>query len=348
MDYSIKHSNRKANMNDIARALGISKASVSFALNGSTKVSEDTRKKVFNTAKKLGYKKNPMLSAVLSNLKSNDSGRFFGTIAIINANSKRDAFKRYPIFAKYVNGVKEQSQKLGFSTFEVWLHSPNFTPAKLKQIFEARGIRGALILGHTQSDIFTPEYMEVLRNFKLVSIGVKVKNSNIDCVCADKFRIAYHAMSNVLALGYKRPALVLSEEIDSIVEGRFSGGFMSAQLQLAEKNRIPPFLKLNLAIKKPKIFSDYIAKYKPDVILSFSEHTNESLERINAKIPSDIAQIRLESSSEINDWKAIDLNYEAVGATAMKQLADYINRPLKSELNDVSLMIIISPKWASE
>jgi len=117
-------------------------------------------------------------------------------------------------------------------------------------------------------------------------------------------------------------------------------------LLLSERNRIPPFLKLSLAIKKPKIFSDFISKYKPDVILSFSEHTNETLERINARIPSTITQIRLESTSEKHDWQAIDLNYEAVGATAMKQLADYVNRPLKNELYDVSLMTIISPKWA--
>ncbi len=338
--------NKKITMADIANALGISKASVSFAMNGSPKISPKLRKKILSTAKKMGYKKNPVLSAVLSNLKNKESNGYFGSIALINANPKRDAFIKYPIFAKYANGVKAEAEKLGFSIFEVWLHSPNLTPTKLKDILDARGINGALILGHTNSNDFSKEYIDVLKTLKILSIGVKMTNFDTDCVCADKFRIAYHATKKVISLGFKRPALVLSEEIDSIVEGRFSGGFMSAQLLLSEKNRIPPFLKLNLAIKKPKIFSDFISKYKPDVILSFSEHTNERLERINAKIPSEIAQIRLESTSETDVWNAIDLNYEAVGATAMKQLVDYINRPLKDELYDVSLMTIISPKWA--
>ena len=339
-------SNKRATMADIANVLGISKASVSFAMKGSPKISKKLRTKILNTANKLGYKKNPMLSAVLSTIKNQEKNKFFGCIALINANPKRDAFIKYPIFEKYANGVKAEAKKLGFSIFEVWLHSPNLNPTKLKEILDARGITGVLVLGHTNSNVFTREYIDIFKTLKVVSIGVKIKNLDTDCVCADKFRIAHHATTKVISLGFKRPALVLSEEIDSIVEGRFSGGFMSAQLLLSERNRIPPFLKLSLAIKKPKIFSDFISKYKPDVILSFSEHTNETLERINARIPSTITQIRLESTSEKHDWQAIDLNYEAVGATAMKQLADYVNRPLKNELYDVSLMTIISPKWA--
>ena len=46
---------KKITMNDIANQLGISKNAVSQALSGKDGVSEDTRKKVMETAESLGY-----------------------------------------------------------------------------------------------------------------------------------------------------------------------------------------------------------------------------------------------------------------------------------------------------
>ena len=42
-------------MSDIARLAGVSKAAVSFALNGKPGVSEETRKKIFQVIKEQGY-----------------------------------------------------------------------------------------------------------------------------------------------------------------------------------------------------------------------------------------------------------------------------------------------------
>ena len=42
-------------MSDIAKMAGVSKAAVSFALNGKPGVSEETRKKIFKVIKEQGY-----------------------------------------------------------------------------------------------------------------------------------------------------------------------------------------------------------------------------------------------------------------------------------------------------
>ena len=338
--------NRRAknvSMKDLAAKLNLSKAAVSFALNGSQKVSEQTRKKVLAAVRKLGYRKNPVISAVLASVKTRS--QFMGTVALVNANPRRDAYVRYPIFSKYAQGAKTAAQKLGFAVDDIWIGS--LSPRKLEKILVSRGIRGALILGHTSPDSVPPDMAEVLKNFVVVSVGIKLENSDADCVCADKFRIAEHATFEMISRGYSRIMFVLDEGIDNLVDGRFVGGFLRAQLSLPEADRIPPFLKLSAAEKNPRIFSAFFKKYKPDAVLSISETTNERIGKIGFRFPENVAVVRLENTPNSGDWEAIDLNYETVGAEAMKRLADYLNSPYPDDFpRSTQLTTVVSPRWA--
>ncbi len=334
---------KNVSMKDIAAKLNLSKAAVSFALNGSQKVSEQTRKKVLAAARRLGYRKSPVISAVLASVKTRS--QFMGTVALVNANPRRDAYVRYPIFSKYAQGAKSMAQKLGFAVDDIWLGS--LSPQKLEKILTSRGIRGALILGHTSPDSVPPEMAEVLKNFIVVSVGIKLENSDADCVCADKFRIAEHAAFEMISRGYSRIMFVLDEGIDNLVDGRFVGGFLRAQLSLPEADRIPPFLELSAAEKNPRIFSAFFKKYKPDAVLSISETTNERIGKIGFRFPENVAVVRLENTPNSGDWKAIDLNYETVGAEAMKRLADYLNSPYSDDLpRSTQLTTVVSPRWS--
>lgn len=85
----------------IAAELGVSKSTVSLAFGTSKKVSPQLRAKILDYARRLGYEKNPLLSAAMSSIKKTYSGgRFLETIVLINANEKRDAPEKYPIFAQ--------------------------------------------------------------------------------------------------------------------------------------------------------------------------------------------------------------------------------------------------------
>ena len=159
-------------MKDIANALGISKVCVSLALRGAKNISEETKKRVFETAYKMGYKKDALLSNVMANIRSRKKkDDFCGTIALINANKDKDATIKYPIFEKYISGIRAESKEIGYSLYEVWLHDKTLTPHKLSGIMKARGIRGGIILGHVSADSLPIGFSEIWRNFKFVSAG---------------------------------------------------------------------------------------------------------------------------------------------------------------------------------
>ena len=336
---------RPVSMQDIADELGISKGSVSLALSDSKKISEDTKIKVRKLAMELGYKRNALVSSVMAGLKSAKNNQFLETIVLINANKSEDAPTKYPIFSKYIDGIRTEAKELGYAIYDVWLHNKRLNASKLQRILESRGIRGGIIIGHVDDNILPDKFSAIWQNFKFVSAGLKTFNPILDFISADKFLIAHYATKKIIERGYKRPALILASHIDELVEGRFIGGFLRAQLDLPEEDRIPPFLNIEEAEKSPKILYDWLKARKPDVIFSISNSTSEWFREKATAVPQDLPVIHLERKSGKNEWIGIDQNYEMVGRIAVRKLFTALNAPIYLKDADVRTATIVLPKW---
>ncbi len=92
---------RRPTINDIAKRVGLSKASVSRALNGKADVGPETRKRVFKLAAQMGYV--PSASArALSNGRSNTLGLLVPTLT-------------WPWILEVLRGVAEEIERSGYS-----------------------------------------------------------------------------------------------------------------------------------------------------------------------------------------------------------------------------------------
>jgi DNA-binding LacI/PurR family transcriptional regulator len=83
-------------MADVAKAVGVSKNTVSLALQGSPKVAEPTRKAIVAKADAMGYRPNPTVAHLMAQLRQNRALGYQGTLAMINAHKARDALTRHP------------------------------------------------------------------------------------------------------------------------------------------------------------------------------------------------------------------------------------------------------------
>ncbi len=334
-------------LKDIAASLGISKTAVSLALKDSARVSKDMKLKVRVEAKRLGYKAVPLVSNVMASMRSKKNAPFLESIVLVNASKLRNVEEQFPIFSKYIVGVNAEANKMGYSVYRVWLYDDALDCKKLQSILRARNIRGGIIIGQMSDNVLPSSYDSVWKNFHFVSAGLKIKNHQIDFVSADKFLIAQYVTRKIIAKGFRRPCLVLHRSIDNLVEGRFSGGFLSAQLELPELDRIPPFLDVDEAKKRPELFLDFIGKHKPDVIFSLSSLTSLWLENneIGACIPKSIVRIETEYRGAGFDWVAVDKNYELVGRLAVRKLFDILNSPSSKESTKINTGTIVQPHW---
>ena len=129
-------------MNDVAREAGVSKNTVSLALRRDPQIPEKTRSRIARIARRMGYRRNPVVGELMARLHAGGDRRFQSTLALVNANQSRSALSHHPTIPVFVRGCRKRAAELGYQLDVFWMHEPGMTAARLIQIFRARGIPG--------------------------------------------------------------------------------------------------------------------------------------------------------------------------------------------------------------
>ncbi|MFR6032965.1 MAG: hypothetical protein ACLUKN_07125 [Bacilli bacterium] len=87
---------------------------------------------------------------MMSHMRKSTIGNFRETIALLNGNRDKNAFKNHSTLPIYKKSVMKEASELGYNVDEFWLLDPNLNCKKLSAILRARGIRGGIIMGHTE------------------------------------------------------------------------------------------------------------------------------------------------------------------------------------------------------
>lgn len=170
---------KKVTLADIARKTNLSKGAVSFALKNSPMVSEKTRRRVQSAARAMGYKKNELVSSLMSKIRAGSEKSFSETIAVINGNLDEFALKNHPTLPRYYAGIRQEAARLGYAVNEFWMHAPGTDAEKLAGIFRSRGIRGGIVLGHSFGNIFPRGFEKIWRDFYFISAGIRSYNASL-------------------------------------------------------------------------------------------------------------------------------------------------------------------------
>jgi LacI family transcriptional regulator len=137
--------------------------------------------------------------------------------------------------------------------------------------------------------------------------------------------LTLRAVERLIALGYKRPALVLDDSIDLLVERRFSAGFKTGQVRLEDQNRIPPFLKHKQAKADPRIFKSWILDSKPDVVLTLYNSVSTWIQELGWQVPEDIGFAQLERRPESPQFAGMDQHNDIAGEAAVDMVISQIH-----------------------
>lgn len=334
----------KVSMSTIAAEVGVTKATVSLALRNSPEISDSMKAKVQAAADRLGYKLNPALGQLLSQIRNRDGYR--ATIALINANSDSNSLKKHPTIPEYVEGIHSRTDSLGYRLDYFWLNDPDLKARRLKSIMLARGIKGALVVGLMNDCQFPEKLLPIARALPLIVTGVRTRNPTLPYVCVDHHGLALQAVENALLLGYKRPGLVLDEMIDRLVEGRFSAGFLYGQMRLPQDSRLPPLYQSNDKDKDFDEFEKWMAAGKPDVIFTLYNDVSHWLEKLGLSSPKDIGLIQLEWRKSDPHWSGMRQHNDHTGEAAVDTLVGMIHRG-ETGLVAEPRALLIAPSWQS-
>ena len=317
---------RPVTLSVIAAHVGCSKNTVSLALRSDPQIPASTREIIRKAADKLGYTPNAVVSHLMAQLRSSQTTRFQAKLALINAHRDPAAFRTHATIPAYVQGCEQRALKLGYSFDHFWLHDPKLKAESWIRILRARGIKGIIIVGMMDQNHLPPHLRPVWENFPCVVTGVRTRDPALSFSCVDHHNLTVRAFEQALALGYRRPALVIDERIDRLVEGRFSGAMLSAQQALPASQRIPAFTQIDLARTERDLFFRWFDEHKPDVLLSLYNVVFPWLKEHGLRVPQDVGVIQLEWRESHAEISGMNQHNDTVGEAAVDMVVGQIHR----------------------
>lgn len=327
-------------MEDVARAAGVSVATVSRALKDDHRISPAVRDAVKAVAVRLGYVPNPLVQSLMSQRRTGREGRAAETIALVT-NYPHDAWPQKDVCRWYFKGIEERALQLGYRVEVFSLEALHHDPDRLGRVLRARGIRAAL-LGFSRDEEH-PVMLDV-SGLTVVGLSTYFRNLPVDRVHLNGFYNIKLACRHLRSLGYRRPGLVVPVANNQIVGGQWSAAALDEQWQRPAAERCPPFL-----VEGPNVnmqaFRNWFEEHQPDALIAYKVPVVELLDRLRMRVPQDVGVAALYGTEQDRrNMAGIDGNLEQVGAAAVDLLVQKLQvneRGLPGQLREV----LIAGSW---
>jgi DNA-binding LacI/PurR family transcriptional regulator len=316
MDHSVS-------IRDIAAHTKVSIATVSRALTGKREVSASTRLRVLAACEKLGYRRNPLVAALMRTRRRHISPTDTLTLAFVTAFPTPDAWRRHPspIFRQMFVGAENQAKTRNYRLEHFWLFRDGMTNARFSRMLSARGIRGLLFA--PVPDIHIPVELD-WQSFSTVVLGLTPSTQQFHRVATDYYQSMLLAMTECQRLGYQRPALAVRSETIKRLEYRWEGAYAAACRHF--DLRTPP-LPLIVDEWTNGAVDRWLARERPDVVIGpVLGKLEEMLVSSGSRIPHDLGLLGLLVPRDGDRLSGILQDGEVIGATAVDQLISALER----------------------
>lgn len=327
-------------LQQIADQAGMSRSGVSRALRNHPGIPASTRERVKKIARELGYYPNPMISALMASLRGNVEADGSSVIAYLTGHSPRETWMRLPATRQNFIGARHRASELGFRLEEFSVAEPGMTGERITRILHTRTIRG-LILAPMASPDF--ELSLDWNLFAVSAIGYTVAREGLHRVRTNHFQGMTLALQQLKALGYRRPGLFLTENLDLRVSHRWAAAFVYfQQSELKAPQRVPMMLE-GIEMERAA-FHDWFSCHRPDVVLSLGDLPYDWLREANFRIPEDVGYATLSHPGGTSPLSGVNQQSQGVGALAVDLVSEQLYRN-EFGLHRQPKIVVIDGKW---
>lgn len=306
-------------LRDIAKSLGICHATVSLALRNSPQISPTRRAQILEACQRLGYRPNPMASALGHQRNRSRNRNIAAEIAWINFWPDPKQLHDYKEFDAYWKGASAVAEKQGYR-LECFTMKDYASLKQLEKILRARNIQGVLIPPHRH---WSPEWhFSNWDEFCVIRFGYSIPFPEVYTVTSDQLHNSLLAYNMIQERGYHRIGYVTS----ALKRTRFRAGFLLAQADFPAKRQVLPLVLPTEEQNQDgqKQLARWLATYRPDAILTDIALLRQMLEAEGYHVPTDIGLATL-SVLDGNASAGIFQNSEEIGKTATEMLISLIN-----------------------
>ena len=309
-------------LQDIADKVGVSRATVSLALRDAPSISSATRLRIREVAEGLGYKPNPMVSALMTHQRATrPAPRTHLTLAMLLRFSRQGDWQAH-VPQSLLVAAATRAEQHGYRLEELWLDDLQLSSQRLNNLLFARGIPGVIVAplpvahGHLRLD--WPQ-------FSAVAIDSSLLRPALHRVTTNRFDAMRLAVRRLRRLGYQRLGLAMTAEQDARVDHHWSAAFLWEQQQMPANQRLPACIVQSRDWNE-RAFGKWCKAHKPDVILGCDPTAISWLERVGKRVPADAGFVHLAVPDQASHCAGIYHDPPAMGAAAVDTLVSLIKR----------------------
>lgn len=307
----------KINHSQIARAAGVSRPTVSRALQNHPSLPKSTRLRIQALANEMGYRPNPMVSALMASRNQSHPSSATTTMAVLTTWRPTLELAPVPTFKRLLKGAQLRAEQLGYQLEEFWLDEPGVSHARLSSILASRGIVAVLVAP------VPPEHQAIHLNWELFSAAAFAHFNLIpDLHCAAHFHFRSYtlAIAELAGRGYRRPGLVLTSATPKHVVSQWIGAHHAATA--AFPSRVAPFVFSSITARD---FIAWCKSHKPDIVLSNDHRIPKWLNEARKSLPSWIGFASLDRDPANKELGGIDQLNDEIGCAAVDLVVSQIN-----------------------
>lgn len=216
---------------DVAKHAGVAISTVSKVLNHYPNVSQETRDKVNQAIKELGFVPN----AVAAALSSKMSGRI---ALLIKINDQTQAIDE--ISMQYLSGAIHQAEELGLDVITVFFSMLNGkSREEVIRYFQAQSVAGIVVYGISKETKILHELIAA-QVFKIVVVDAPIVNEHTSSVWIDNEKAQYDVAKKTVMENKSRRILYIAGKNDGYVTDE----------RLKGMKRLVDEMKLTMLVKR--------------------------------------------------------------------------------------------------
>ncbi|HBJ85259.1 MAG TPA: hypothetical protein DDZ88_15570 [Verrucomicrobiales bacterium] len=275
----------------VAADCHLSISTVSRALRDQPRIPAATRQRVVETAKRLGWRPDPALGALIA-LRQTRRVKLTaprGDVLAFLTRWKTPTLwsERSPFLAEYFAGAQARAEALGYRLENFWLHSSQLTRKRGTDILRARGVRGIVL--PVTSRPFSHLNLE-WEHFTVVMHRSALAHPRHHFISTDHFFDMRLLVRNTRQLGYKRPGLLLKKISDRYSGGCLEAAFLHEQRHAyASTSHIPPLVIEKVGAAAVPAVRRWFRQHRPDVIIGSRYELLDLVDMAGIRVPEQSA-----------------------------------------------------------
>lgn len=308
-------------MESVAREARVATSTVSRALRGDRRIGASTRTRIRTIAEQLGYRPNPMVAVLMSQVRASNPAATTCNLAWLDASADPDAWRSFPVQRAFFLGASSRALEANYTLNRISMRTPGMTATRLAQILRSRGVRGILLPdydGNAQGPAPIPAPLD---EFTVVTVGACFQEPALHFASNDPYSSSRTAVLELWKLGYRRIGYIGQRNAELAADHRsYAGYHATLEIELRSPSLPPLFSAARDDLQ------GWLRHHQPDAVYSSDGGLLATVRALGWRVPEELGVAHLQVDAADQTTSGISHHGEAVGAAAVELLIGVLNK----------------------